>query len=64
MNKVEMIIEYSTDGTDYQYNDNHGLLVRCKDCKYAREEYGFFCTRNITMSAITSNDYCSKAEKR
>ena len=29
---VEMIIDYTTDGTDYQYNDNHGILIRCRDC--------------------------------
>lgn len=31
-NHVEMIIDYTTDGTDYQYNDNHGILTRCRDC--------------------------------
>ena len=29
---VEMIIDYTTDGTDYQYHDNHGILIRCRDC--------------------------------
>ena len=34
---VEMIDDYIVDtehnGMDYQYNDNHGILVRCCDCK-------------------------------
>ena len=34
---VEMIIDYIVDGDDFQYNDNHGLLIRCKDCKYLGE---------------------------
>ena len=29
---IEMIIDYTTDGTDYQYCDNHGILIRCRDC--------------------------------
>ena len=37
MKKIEMIIEYSTDGTDFVYNDNHGVLTRCKDCKHRKE---------------------------
>ena len=36
--KVEFIESYWTGGelgSDYQWNDNHGELVRCKDCKHA-----------------------------
>ena len=29
---IEMIIDYTTDGTDYQDHDNHGILIRCRDC--------------------------------
>ncbi len=32
--KVEFIESYIKVGNDYQWNDNHGLLVRCKDCKH------------------------------
>ena len=38
--KVEFIESYWTGGelgSDYQWNDNHGELVRCKDCKYLLE---------------------------
>ncbi len=34
MKHVEMIIDYIVDGEDFQYSDNHGVLIRCKDCKY------------------------------
>lgn len=35
--KIEFIESYWTGGelgSDYQWNDNHGELVRCKDCKH------------------------------
>lgn len=61
MKKIEMIIEYTTDGTDYQYNDNHGVLTRCKDCKWFNE----ICKHpNNIIRYTTEKDYCSKAEKR
>ena len=34
--KVEFIESYWTGGeygSDYKWNDNHGELIRCKDCK-------------------------------
>ena len=39
--KVEFIESYWTGGefgSDYQWNDNHGELIRCKDCKYRDPE--------------------------
>ena len=30
--KVEFIESYIKVGNDYQWNDNHGVLVRCRDC--------------------------------
>ena len=38
--KVEFIESYWTGGeygSDYKWNDNHGELVRCKDCKHHLE---------------------------
>ena len=35
--KVEFIESYWTGGeygSDYKWNDNHGELVRCRDCKH------------------------------
>lgn len=34
---IEFIESYWTGGelgADYQWNDNHGELIRCKDCKW------------------------------
>lgn len=36
--KIEFIESYWTGGelgSDYQWNDNHGELIRCKDCRNA-----------------------------
>lgn len=43
--KVEFIESYIKNGTgDYQWNDNHGELVRCKDCKFGHEcEFDIKC---------------------
>ena len=35
--KIEFIESYWTGGefgSDYKWNDNHGELIRCNDCKY------------------------------
>ena len=34
MKHVELIIDYLIDGEDFQYFDNTGKIVRCKDCKH------------------------------
>jgi hypothetical protein len=47
--KVEMIESYWTGGkygSDYVWNDNHGELIRCKDCKYCFTE-GFVHEHNV-----------------
>lgn len=65
-NLIEMIISYITDGTDYQYHDNHGILVRCKKCKYYNTYMQCgkkvkMCDRNIMI--VDDNDFCSYAER-
>ncbi len=35
MELIEFIESYrKIDDGDYQWNDNHGVLIRCKDCKH------------------------------
>ena len=64
---VEMIIDYTVVGEDYQYNDNHGVLTRCGDCKYYRTDFdvpqcecGEF---ELGLLYPKPDDYCSKAER-
>jgi len=58
MMHVEMIIDYVTDGTDFQYFDNTGILVRCRDCK----NYDHGCTRYD--APIDPDDFCSYGERK
>ena len=69
--KVEMIESYWTGGeygSDYVWNDNHGELIRCRDCKHYRY-YGL--TEDI-ISECTINNYenqpgdwfCADGKKR
>ena len=64
--KVEMIISYTVEGEDFQYNDNHGLLIRCADCKYFNLNYDPpSCDLHDSLYEMPyPDDYCSKAEKR
>lgn len=64
--RVEFIESYLKIGnTDYQWNDNHGELIRCKDCKYYRLDCDgiSYCSR-IAMYGWKDDDYCSRAERR
>ena len=63
LNHVEMIIEYTTDGTDYQYADNHGVLVRCKDCRHWRKDTDHTCRYFGGASPRDAMGFCDKAER-
>jgi hypothetical protein len=61
MEHVEMIVEYLTDGSDFQYYDNHGTIIRCKDCAlYGINE----CNMRHGFMGIKDDDYCSYGEKK
>lgn len=62
MKHIEMIIDYIVDGEDFQYNDNHGVLIRCRDCKYRLNHY---CHHEDTYGLYVHMDgYCSRGERR
>ena len=63
MKKIEFIESYRIpdDGGDYQWDDNHGRLIRCKDCKH---HDGIRCFRWNSTIITGFDDYCSKAELR
>lgn len=58
--RVEMIISYITDGTDYEYHDNHGVLIRCKDCRYYHPSM-----KNCAWypGDFKETDYCSRGKR-
>jgi hypothetical protein len=69
MKHVEMIIDYIVDGDDFQYCDNKGRLIRCKDCKNWRDWGNGTgeCRRSETLGfwfGANADDYCSFAERK
>lgn len=69
--KVEFIESYWTGGehgADYVWNDNHGELVRCKDCQHSCDytdifpDYAYKCIKN----GVYHNDswFCADGERR
>ena len=68
MTHVEMIIDYITDGTDFQYSDNHGILTRCRECKHWIDNDGFNHEHGAECSVMRMwmqpGDYCSYSKKR
>lgn len=63
--KVEMIESYIRRDydQDYQYNDNHGILTRCRDCKHYVNREGGYC-RDMMCGTVEEDDYCSRAKRR
>lgn len=63
-NYVEMIIDYAVDGTGFQYNDNKGILTRCKDCVFADSKSRTCCNFNGLRGELSELDYCSGAVRK
>lgn len=65
MNKrIEFIESYIKIGdSDYVWNDNHGVLVRCKDCN-KNPQKGWVGCPMAGLSTRTDNYYCSLGERR
>lgn len=61
--RVEFIESYLKIGNDYQWNDNHGELIRCKDCKWFGD---IGCAISIVddTDKPSENDYCSFAQRK
>lgn len=72
MNKrIEFIESYiKQDGdADYVWNDNHGVLVRCKDCVHCADDWNgnqpmFTCELGRCGESVQPNDYCSLGERK
>ncbi len=66
--KVEFIESYWTGGefgSDYQWNDNHGELVRCRDCKHGRSIDGYILCMNKNDCYSRDPDwFCADGERR
>lgn len=64
--KVEFIESYWTGGRlggDYEWNDNHGELIRCRDCEYFKVNKSMrWCDKINRFTA--EYQYCSWAVKK
>ena len=61
---IEMIIDYVTNGSDFQYNDNHGVLTRCRDCIFADGQSRACRNFDGLRGELGELDFCSKAVRR
>lgn len=55
---VEMIIDYIVEDSEFKYNDNHGILIRCKECAYSIPD-----SHACSMIGIKSG-YCGRAVRK
>lgn len=67
--KVEFIESYIKIGNDdYQWNDNHGELIRCKDCEWWHESemYNGFgdCGQANGITLKTYDWFCADGQKK
>lgn len=66
--RIEFIEEYirTEHNPDWQYNDNHGVLVRCKNCKHYNTSScadGFgWCERSGHDHGCTDDWFCADGE--
>ena len=61
--KVEFIESYIKHGnSDYQWNDNHGELIRCNRCAYYRPENRYECC--LHEEHTEEDGFCSWAVKK
>lgn len=68
MKTIEFIESYRVpeDGGDYIWNDNHGRLIRCKDCKHwvtviKNAEYGI-CNKRTNLDTTSRMFFCGNGE--
>ena len=74
--KVEFIESYWTGGefgSDYQWDDNHGELIRCKDCKHLEHMYALdelngkkcYVCRKHSFTGLREEDwFCADGERK
>lgn len=69
--KIEFIESYWTGGelgSDYQWDDNHGELIRCKDCKhYSLPQIGYErgeCLIKAGYFPVKPDWFCADGERR
>ncbi len=65
--KVEFIESYIKIGNDYKWNDNHGELIRCRDCKHSEHWYADKRRCFLWSDAgidVFNDGFCNYAERK
>ena len=66
--KVEFIESYIKIGNgDYEWNDNHGELIRCKDCKHRLLPTGETraeCMARAGWFPVDDDWFCADGERK
>ena len=68
MELIEFIESYRRVESDYQWNDNHGELIRCINCKKYNPNggdnaYKGYCSM-LGSYGVPRDGYCAWAQKR
>lgn len=58
---IESYIKGVRGNADYQWNDNHGVLIRCKDCK---KRNGLNCPLHRVYYQPKDDWFCADGEKQ
>lgn len=61
MKKVFLLNSYIVDGDSFNFNDNHGSVVRCEDCR-CHDKRMQRCVLN--PGEWYDTDFCSKGKKK
>ena len=73
---VELIIDYLVDGApNFDYNDNTGVIVRCRDCKHWNQKESYIrncgrCDKHKLWQGVKvrvcmpPDGYCSFGERK
>ena len=68
MTKIEFIESYRKgDDGDYLYNDNHGELIRCRNCRHRGDDFtatagDTYCLKYGIIKDLAG--FCDKGEKK
>lgn len=63
--KIEFIESYIKRGNDYQWNDNHGELIRCEECRHSQESTaGLLCGLYVFPLQKSPRGYCDRGERK
>lgn len=68
MEKIEFIESYiKVQGGDYQWNDNHGVLIRCENCQFhdsGKNEIDIWNRCRLHSMNTDDDEFCSWAVKK